>query len=410
MTCQQVLSLAGFLFAFLIAIAGVKSNSTPAFTGINIDKDDPKMNTLTNIIYSFKYVKKVALPLSVALSLTLGFATNLEAKTLKKETVTQQTPAQNNQALSLFRESVASASITGVTAEDADFKSIISLLEDLINASNKHNLEGILHAYNPNFMSGDNMALPELKSLIQETWQSYPKIQYTTKLKSIRVNGDFATVETDDVATAVIDKPEAEGMPIDLPGKLYSESNNTLYLKRAGSVWEIMSDTINYEMATIRYGSADDIELTLETPEQVKSGESYSAIFNVEPQPGAFVIASINNQELIYPHPQVDDKFRPMNSSNKSVQRVLKANLSNRNEIVTATVGITRIGEAQEGDRPSLGLDGIATIVKRVNIIPTSKQELLKALEAEKLVTTSASGKIKLNSLLKDQQPAAATK
>ena len=72
----------------------------------------------------------------------------------------------------------------------------------LLLASNNHDLKSLLSFYSPQFTSGDRMDLKTIREMITETWEMYPDIRYRTKVLQIRLNGDWATVETDDHSTA----------------------------------------------------------------------------------------------------------------------------------------------------------------------------------------------------------------
>lgn len=341
----------------------------------------------------------------VTLALTVGLCSlainplHVEAKPTRIATTTEQAPIQAsnddiNKSLETLRNSLKTAKIEGASANDETIKNLVSDYEDLMKASNQHNIDNIIKHYNSHFMSGDNLSISELKGLVQDTWQTYPDIVYTSTITNIRVSGDYASIETIDTSSANTSGKESQ---INLPGKLSGESHNTVYYKRSGGDWEIVGDNTSWEQATVRYGAAKDINMTLAAPEQVKSGELYSVTFDVDARRGDFAVAAINNQELVYPNPTTDDKFRPVNSSNKTIQRVIRANSNNHNEIVSATIGIATINDNGNNDRPKLGLDGIATIVKRVNIIPISQAEMLKAMDTTKTVRTSANGKVNLN-------------
>ncbi len=290
--------------------------------------------------------------------------------------------------------------VYGADENSASVKEIVETFKDMVEASNQHSIENVLKHYNPQFISGDNMTMAQIKDLIQETWESYPDIRYDSKPVELRVSGDWATLETFDTSTATA-PPDKD--VINIPGKLKSESRSLLFLRKLGNTWEIMSDATIWEQAIIRYGVGDDIHITLSAPEQVKAGETYSATIQANIPEGIFTIATIDNQPLTFPHVKVDDKFRAMEADSNQLQRVLTANSTNHNEIVTATLGLTSVDQ-HNPDRPSLALNGIATIVKRVNVVPISSEDVLAALKRKDLVKTSANGKIDLTGNL--QPPA----
>ena len=339
-------------------------------------------------------------PLSVvllALSLALVISPLAQAKSLyaAKGAKVASLTVKPFVPMSKFEASLKTLELSGLTTASPEYQVLTKVYRDMLSASNKHDIAGIIKHYSPQFISGDNLKLVELKSLISETWGSYPGIEYDSQLQSIHLTGDWASIETHDFSYADIQSQPNDEVVGNLPGTLKSESNNQLFFKRIGDSWVVVGDATTWEKAEVRYGIARTLPMELSTPEQVKAGELYSTSLDVKPPQNGFAIVAIANQELTFPHVPMDDKFRPMNSSNKAVQRVLRANSSNRNEIVTATIGLPSVSESQN-DRPSIGLEGIATIVKRVNVIPISKDEVIKALALETIVRSSANGKVNL--------------
>lgn len=288
-------------------------------------------------------------------------------------------------------ESVTAAPhVVGTTADSPDVKGILQIVSELVTASNAHNLEGVLKNYSPRFVSGDNMTLEQVKKLIQETWAVFPDIHYQTQTMEIRVSGDWATVESIDsaAASAKVD-PVVGGQS----GTLESRSRGLLYLHRIGNGWEILSDYTLYERALITYGQLGPVNLDLSTPEQVFAGEPYTAKVNLDVPEGVLAIATISREPLVYPQIKPRDKFRSLSSDKNSLERIFSANKSNTNEVVTATVGFTQIAQDSE-DRPTIQLNGIATIVKRVNILPRSQY---KPESPDGLVKVSANGTVDLS-------------
>jgi hypothetical protein len=283
--------------------------------------------------------------------------------------------------------------VVGADPASKDVKSVLDLVQDLLTSSNRHDLDGILKHYSSHFVSGDNLTLTQVRQLIEETWKVYPNIHYETKTLEIRINGDWATVESIDNA-----KAEAKAENTELgqnAGTLASRSRGLLFLHRIGKSWEIVSDYTMYENATILFGDAKTLEFGLSAPDQVFSGESYTAKVNTSLPEGAFAIVSISKDPLVHPQLKPDEKFRSLSSESNALERVFAANETNNNEIVTATVGLTQIGQDAK-QRPTFKLNGVATLVKRVNVLPKSK---FKPEDfQEHLINRSASGLIDMSS------------
>ncbi len=287
----------------------------------------------------------------------------------------------------------ASVSIVGVEQNSPEATKLVNLYNNLVKASNDHDINEILSFYNPSYISGDNLTLTQMKSMIEDTWKAYPGICYTSKPLEIRVDGKWATIESLDHSSAVA-PPEKD--VITTPGTMTSDSRNLIYLKQMGNSWEIMSDATLWEEAVVNYGIPDSVKISLDTPEQVKAGKTYTASVKANVPDGTFAIATIDNQPTTYPEPKPDDKFRTLTGDDYNLQRVLTANTLNHNEIVTATIGLTNV-EQTNPERPTLSLNGIETIVKRVNVVPLSAEDVITDLKKREIVKTSADGKINLN-------------
>ncbi len=271
-----------------------------------------------------------------------------------------------------------------------DVNAVQEALRDLMAASNRHDLEGVLKHYSPNFSSGDSLSLSDIRGLIKDTWQMFPDIRYNSQIMEIRINGKWATVESLDTATATA---KVDPVVSTKPGTMKSRSRGMLYLHRTGKTWEIISDATLFEKATITYGPFDAVEIDVETPEQVFAGDSYTAKVSVDVPAGNIAFATLSQEPLTYPQHSSKDKFRTLSTENTDLERIFKANNTSNNEVVTATVGFTEIGQDDQ-ERPTINLKGILTVVKRVNVIP--KSNYTEENPAQKVTHSSADGKIKV--------------
>lgn len=320
-------------------------------------------------------MRKIVLPLSLIVTLTTtGLATPqaFSAKTTTPSAIHLETGKANVQ----------------------DVNSVQEVLKDLMGASNRHDLEGVLRHYSPNFSSGDSLSLSNIRGLIKDTWQMFPDIRYESQIMEIRVNGNWATVESLDTATATA---KVDPVVSSKPGTMKSRSRGMLYLHRVGKTWEIISDATLFEKATIVYGPFDGVDIDVETPEQVFAGDSYTAKVTVGVPAGNIAFATLTQEPLTYPQHSGKDKFRTLSSDKTDLERIFKANGTNNNEVVTATVGFTEIGQDDQ-ERPTINLKGILTVVKRVNVI--SKSTYKDENPSQKVTHSTADGKIKVEPTL----------
>lgn len=271
-----------------------------------------------------------------------------------------------------------------------DVNAVQEVLRDLMAASNRHDLEGVLKHYSPNFSSGDSLSLSDIRGLIKDTWQMFPDIRYDSQIMEIRINGKWATVESLDTATATA---KVDPVVSTKPGTMKSRSRGMLYLHRTGKTWEIISDATLFEKAAITYGPFDTVNIDVETPEQVFAGDSYTAKVTVDVPAGNIAFATLTQEALTYPQHSGKDKFRTLSTDNTDLERIFKANSTSNNEVVTATVGFTEIGQDDQ-ERPTINLKGILTVVKRVNVIPKSTYTVQNP--AQQVIHSTADGKVKV--------------
>jgi hypothetical protein len=284
----------------------------------------------------------------------------------------------------------------GTHAEaDQDVLQVTNMLKNVLAASNKHQIEDVMSHYAPKFMSGDHLNVTQVRQMILETWKMYPDITYDSKLVSVRVAGDWATVETIDTAhaTALPDGTLA-GANKNRKGTLDSQSRGLLYLKKTADHWDIVGDQTLYEQAAILYGDVKTLQLLLSAPDTVMAEQSYSAKLTAKVPPGKLVIASIAKDPLVYPQRVPIEKFRSLSEDETQLERVFQANKEHLNEMLTVTVGVTEVTQQQD-ERPSIRLNGVATLIKRINVQPVVTATA-GAVNGSTLVKRSASGLIDL--------------
>lgn len=243
-----------------------------------------------------------------------------------------------------------------------DRKDIETLLNNIEREWNAHNLEGVLSYYADDYINNDGLDKKAVGALTQDFWKTYPDAKSSSTIKSIRVEGPFVTVESQDVA----DGSTAKEMPgIGGKGELSSISEGQLYVKKVGPNWKIIGDRIDYERVRVAFGIAKQIPASFAAPDQVKFGNQYSARLELNLPTGLAAVGSITAQPLQYPQPQPTDAWRPM--ENPILERVMNANTKNRNELLMATVGITNAARNS--------LMGIAFYTRRLNVVPKMEVE-----------------------------------
>jgi len=246
-----------------------------------------------------------------------------------------------------------------------DVKSVMDKQEEY---SNNYDIEGLAKLYSSEFVNCDGFNKDVYFKLIKDTWQTYPNISYTTKIKNIIFNEKYAKVEVFETANATTNEIEPG---VAARGELYSAANGVYYLEKVGQNWVIMSEQIIDEKSILRYGDARFIKMDLNAPSLVPAGKYYTTSLVVDVPEDAVVIASIGNATSVYPQVKTDDSFRKLPDDN-ILERMFAANKKNVNEYAVASVGIAK-SEPLDKEKIKVYMSGLAFIMTRVNVIPENK-------------------------------------
>jgi len=243
----------------------------------------------------------------------------------------------------------------------AEHQEIEAFLGDIETNWNAHNLDAVMNFYHDDYVNNDGLNKNAVKELTKDFWKTYPDAKSNSKTKQVRVEGKFATVESRDKAVGSTEKV----MPgIGTKGTLSSISEGQLYLRKMGKEWKIVGDRIDYEKVRVAFGLAKDLETSFIAPEQVKSGQEYSARLKVDLPGDLIAVGSITSEPLRYPQPPHKDFWRPID--NQVLERIIHANTSNHNELLMATIGIT--------DKSRSNLKGLTYLTRRLNVVPETKE------------------------------------
>ncbi len=241
---------------------------------------------------------------------------------------------------------------------EGERETIKVLLTDIENQWNAHDIEKVMAYYADDYVNNDGLDKVAVKEITQDFWKNNPDAKSSSITTQIRIEGNFATVESRDTAYGTIQmNPMHESQ---LKGELNTVSGGQLYLKKYGDTWKITGDRIDYELVKVTYGVAKNLKISFTAPEQVKSGRQFSAKIEVDLPSNYLAVGSITRQALEYPQHTPKDLWRAMESP--TLERLMFANTSNKNELLMATVIITDINKRN--------LAGIELLTRRLNVVP----------------------------------------
>ena len=259
-----------------------------------------------------------------------------------------------------------------INAENKDIENITEvqkingLLDELEKNWNLHNADKLTQYYDDGFVNGDGLDIDSIKKLTKELWEAYPDIKTKSKERTVRVYDEYATVESIDIfeGTSSMMRPEVASY-----GALKAVSIGELFLKKIGQAWKITTDKTILEKVSIGYALGNELvdqhKIRLITPEQVAAGQEYTARLELDLPSDVKPVAAISKEILTYPQLAAEDKFRLINES--KLERLIMANKTSKNELVTATIGLT-------GGALKPKLLGLIFLSKRVNIVPLSTE------------------------------------
>jgi ketosteroid isomerase-like protein len=253
-------------------------------------------------------------------------------------------------------------------------KDIEDVLKQIEEAWNSHNLESLMTYYADDYLSNDGLDKKGVESITQDIWKDYPDVKSTSTTTDMRIEGNYATIYSRDLAVGSTAKalPEIGGK-----GELQSLSEGQLYLKKVGTGWKIIGDRIDYEKTKLAFGLSKQLNADFTAPEQIKGGSQYTAKVEMALPPGLAWKGIIISQPLEQPLPKPNhnaDQWR--NLETNVLERVIPANKKNHNELLTAIIGVTDLNRRS--------LMGVAFYTRRINVVPQPE----KPREATQAATT----------------------
>lgn len=256
--------------------------------------------------------------------------------------------------------------LSNIFTTDRNKKEVYSIIKKHTKAIQKNNIEKLETFYHKDYISTDGFNIDDLIAMLNQTRSIYKHMKYKTKINNITAYDNWALVQLSDKTKAII-FPDKEEKLKEKTGLLEGSSTWNLYLKKENNSWKIISEDILIEETSLRYGIAKKIDMNLITPVFIKSGEEYDISLKIKKPKNIIALASIANEEIVYPPQDFDDKFRKL-PEDGDLERLVKANDKNINEYGIASIGFTKFSINEEETRAKIEVLGMAHIMKRINI------------------------------------------
>lgn len=255
---------------------------------------------------------------------------------------------------------------------------IKALFGEMIKQANNHSLVGLQSVYSKDFTNSDGFNYDTYMKMVEETWETYPDITYSTQIKNIEFTDNYARVLVTETAVSA---PKEQIGDFETIGELYSVSKCIYHLQKHGEIWQIESEDVLDETSTLKYGGARYLNIELDAPKQIGSGKYYTATLKIDVPQGVNAVASISREKIVYPQTKTEDNFRRVSNEN-TLERVFLSNKDNVNEYAIASVGLAQAEE--QGENIKVYMNGLAFIMTRVNVIPENKFVTIENKKVEK--------------------------
>ncbi len=251
-------------------------------------------------------------------------------------------------------------------SSDSELKKFFN---DYKKYSNEQNINMLMSMYDNDYISADKFDKKKLRELAEQSWAAYPKAKYDFKILSMNAGYENATIVASETITG-----ETTSSVDYIKGFGYIDSKATTiyYLKKYYDGWKIISDYIIDEKTSLKYGIAKDVEMKIDAPSLLKSGQEYSAIFRINVPKEYIALVSLNNEPITFPLEKSQEVFRTMKTSGIQ-ERILKTGKTGKNENAVASVGIAK-ADIKEKDI-SIKIVGIAFLTSRINISQPTAME-----------------------------------
>ena len=246
-----------------------------------------------------------------------------------------------------------------------DIKLIKELFKNHKKFANEHNSEGLKPLYADNYINNDGFNKTTYFKSVDSTWKTCKDLTYDTKILSIDITGENASVEVFETASGTISEMiEA----VEVAGEIHSRAEVIYHLIKINGNWYISGETALTDESSLLYGDARFMNIELTSPAQVSAGESYTIGVKVDADNDTFIIGSLDHDPVKYPPKSPKSELRALNQT-QSLERIIKANTDNLNEYAVASLAISKVKTLGE-ENFRIYMAGLACIMKRVNVVP----------------------------------------
>ncbi len=246
-------------------------------------------------------------------------------------------------------------------------REIIKTIRLYDKAMNSHDSKKVRAFYDENYKSSDGFDFDELSQMFDKAQSTYKNLKYKTKVTNVTIYDDWALAELADVTKAEVYPGNNKEAKNEKMGELEGKSVYVAYMKKSNEGWKIYADDIIMEETSLKFGMAKRIDMSLAAPIYVNPNQEYDISLKIKKPNDIIALASISNDEITYPAKDYQEKFRKIPEEG-GLERIVKANGSNKDEYAIASLGLTKISVNKEMSKARIELLGMAYLMRRVNL------------------------------------------
>lgn len=174
------------------------------------------------------------------------------------------------------------------------------LLAQIDAAANRRDLKAVMDFYDRNFIHGDGLNRSMMERLLRAFWERSLQLNYSTEIESWQVEGESLIVET---VTQISGIQEVAGREMNV---------NSIMRSRQHFVnQKILRQEILTEKTQLTAGPTPPT-VTIDLPEEVKTGERYNLDIIVEEPLGNDLLLGAVKEEPVRPNAYFNPSFQDL--------------------------------------------------------------------------------------------------
>lgn len=151
------------------------------------------------------------------------------------------------------------------TTTPREFTETLSAID---RAANQRQLDTLLSFYGENFSHGDGLTKSQVGEQLQNVWQRYSELRYSTRVVKLDIKGDQYTAET---VTEITGRDTSQETPARLQAKIIARQ----VYQRSGSRFRLIKQEVISERSFLSSGATPP-EVRLKVPELIGVGRQFT--------------------------------------------------------------------------------------------------------------------------------------